>query len=53
MFPCSGVIATDVIELSSTSAMEFPVIAFAVSSFTAFGVPSVFTGASLTACMTG
>ena len=47
--PLLAVIATDVIEVSSTSAIEFPVIALAVSSLTAFGVPSVFTGASLTA----
>ena len=47
--PLLAVIDTDVIEVSSTSAIEFPVIALAVSSLTAFGVPSVFTGASLTA----
>ena len=46
--PLLAVIATDVIEVSSTSAIEFPVIALAVSSLTAAGVPSVFTGASLT-----
>ena len=47
--PLLAVIATDVIVVSSTSAIEFPVIALAVSSFTAPGVPSVFSGRSLTA----
>ena len=46
--PRDAVIATDVIEVSSTSAIELPVIALATSSLTAFGVPSVFTGLSLT-----
>ena len=40
--------ATDVIDVSSTSAIELPVMAFAVSSFTAAGVPSVLTGTSFT-----
>ena len=47
--PLLAVIATEVIEVSSTSAIEFPVIALATSSLTALGVPSVFTGASFTA----
>ena len=42
-------IATDVIDVSSTSAIEFPVIAKAVSSLTAAGVPNVLTGLSFTA----
>ena len=41
-------IATDVIDVSSTSAIEFPVIAKAVSSLTAEGVPNVLTGLSFT-----
>ena len=41
--------ATDVIDVSSTSAIELPVMAFAVSSLTAAGVPRVLTGASFTA----
>ena len=47
--PRSAVIFTEVIDVSSTSAMDVPVIANAVSSFTAEGVGSVFTGLSLTA----
>jgi len=47
--PLEAVITTDVIDVSSTSAIEFPVIARAVSSLTADGVPRVLAGASLTA----
>ena len=47
--PRSAVICTEVIDVESESAIDVPVIAFAVSSLTAEGVPIVLTGASFTA----
>jgi len=47
--PRSAVSFTEVIDVSSESAMDVPVIARATSSLTAAGVPIVLTGASFTA----
>ena len=47
--PRSAVTLTEVIDVSSTSAIEFPVIANATSSLTDSDAPViVFTGASFT-----
>ena len=42
-------IATDVIDVESESAIDVPVIAFATSSLVVTSAPIVLTGASLTA----
>ena len=47
--PRSAVSFTEVIDVSSESAIDVPVMARATSSLTAAGVPIVLTGLSLTA----